>query len=192
MSANTLLKAIWERNRAMLLTVVALAGLSLVLLLYQQLVVDSRLLELRLQQAQLQQQIRQQQTSRAGHGEQLSEAQLIAADLQQFLGLIPDKKQFSAFIGELFSWAQVCRLEIRQINYAPEIDKESGLLRYGLSFSLSGEYVQLKRFIHLLENSPRLLVVERIALAGSESSAAEKPGVQLQIQLTTYFQEGGQ
>jgi type IV pilus assembly protein PilO len=62
-------------------------------------------------------------------------------------------------------------------------------LQYDLDFAVSGGYEQLKRFIHLLENSPRILIIHQIALAGSEGAGSGKPGVQLQIHLTTFFQE---
>ena len=188
MSLSTLAKAVWEQNRALLLTVAALGVLSLGLFIYQQQLLDSRLVDLQIEQIDLQQQLRQRPADPAAHDRAQSE--LLAADLRQFQELIPEKQQFSDFLGELFTMAERSGLDIQQINYAPKVDQDSGLLAYGLNFSVHGTYAQLKNFVQLLENSPRLLIIERIGLSGSEQAGTELSDVQLQLQLTTYFKEG--
>ncbi len=189
MSARTLLRAVWDQNRSLLMAVLSLSVFSFSFYLYQSQVVVARLVDLRIKQTTLQQQLRQADAAQAGSGILTSEAERIDDELQQFQALIPDKKQFSVFIGELFTWGEKTDLEITQVNYSPKVDQESGLLQYGLSFSVGGKYEQLKRFIHLLENSPRILIIDQISLSGYEKSEQSRPGVKLQIQLTTFFRE---
>jgi|GEM_PF-535564 len=192
MSPGALITAIWEQNRALLITVFSLGLLSFGLLLYQGLIVNDRLIDLRIEQANLQQKIRQQQAEHAGSDVLATEAEQITDELHHFQTLIPEKSRFSTFIGEVFSWAKQTGLNLDQINYSPKVIKDSPFLQYGLSFAVKGEYEQLKRFIHLLENSERILIIDKINLSGSDNREQNKPGVQLQIQLTTYFREGGQ
>jgi len=189
MSATALLKAALEQNRVLLVTLGSLSLLVFGLFLYHLLVVDAKLLELRLEQVQTQQRLRSQQAAQADSGALFSEAEQINQELQQFQNLVPEKNQFSIFIGELFQWTETAGLEIKQISYTPKSNSESGFLDYGLNFSVRGEYVQVKRFIHQLENAPRLLIIDRIALAGAEAADTPQALVNLQIHLTTYFRE---
>ena len=188
MSVVALIKAALEQNRALLLLVAVLALVAGGMFFYPQGKLNAELIKLRLQQKNIQQEVRQRQAAR-GSVPMSSETTRISEELKLFQGLIPDKKQLSTFIGDLFSWAEAAHLNIKQISYAPKLDQDLGFLRYGLSFSVSGEYVQLKRFVHLLENSPRILIIDQIALAGGEAGELRESVVQLQIHLTTYFRD---
>jgi len=189
MAKNTLLKAAWEQSRSWFCFISLLLLLSLGLFIYQAYFVTSETSNLQRQLANLQQQLNSREVKLAETGVPVSAVEQMESDLKQFSQQIPPKEDFSNFIGELFSWAEQSDLAIRQVSYRPEIEKESLYLRYGLSFSVQGTYQQLKKFIHLLENSNRLLVVETIALSGSQQKD-NAASVTLQINLTTYFQEG--
>lgn len=107
------------------------------------------------------------------------------ADLQKFRAAIPAKSEFPALLGEIFSLADKTGLSIERIGYQPgEVDGQ-GLLRYGLAFSVHGDYGQVKRFIHFLERSDRLIVIDGLTLSGGR--AAGEAQVELRLQLTTFF-----
>lgn len=191
MKMDTLLAAVWEQNRALLVFLGILFLLIIGLFLFQGQVVDAEIMTLEKQQTELQKQLRERASSLEGSVVALSEAQRISNELAEFQALIPRKQKFSEFLGELFGWAEKTELDIDQVSYSPEIDDETGFLRYGLSFSLAGDYTQLKRFIHSLENSQRILTIDRITLAGGERRDSTQAEVRLQIQLSTYFRDNG-
>ena len=184
-----LITAVWEQNRTRLIVIFIQLLLVITIFVGQRWVSEPNLLVLRTEQSRLQQHVRQRQMGFANSGVPISAAEQIKKNLQQFERLIPVQTDFSGFIGELFEWAEQAGLDIHQINYQPEYEKETDFLRYGLSFSVKGSYSQVKKFIHLLENAKRLLMVEKISLTGS-SSSKKKNKVDLRIELSTYFQGG--
>ncbi len=189
MSRNSFVEVLWTQNRAaFVLLLVLLLGCCTFWLLQDYKIVP-QIIRLRAQQDQLQQQLQQRELQVTTTGMPMSTAERIDKDLRRFRELIPAKQQFSGFIGELFSWAEQAELDIDQVSYQPELVAELGMLGYGLNFSVTGTYEQLKRFIHLLENSSRILIIENIALTGANSPDEGDSVVSLQIQLRTYFQE---
>lgn len=182
-----LLAAIWGKNRLQIALIFVLMAAIFAVCLVQSLIVDSHVQELSNEQLRLQQHVRQRQTELVNSGIPVSTAVQLAKNLQQFNRLIPSQEQFSKLLGELFAWAQQAGLEIHQINFQPEQDEDSGFLRYGMNFSVEGAYVQVKKFIYLLENAQRILIIDKIALAGTADKKT-RAGVSLRIRLTTYFQ----
>ena len=185
-----LITAVWEQNRIRIIVITVLLLLIVAVFSGQQWVSEPNLLALRTEQSRLQQHVRQRQMEFANSGVPVSAAEQIEKNLQQFDHLIPAQTDFSGFIGELFDWAQQAGLDIHQISYQPEDEKETEFLRYGLSFSVKGSYSQVKKFIHLLENAQRILLIEKISLTGSSSNKKSKNKVSLRIELSTYFQGG--
>lgn len=191
MAGNSLLKSIWEQYRGLSLVTLFLFLLVVGLFVYQTQVIDVRSETLRNRQVQLQKQLRQRQAVLGETGMPASLTEQLSRDLERFRALAPQKNQFADFIGDLFSWADQVNLSIRNINYQPKIDKEMEYLNYGLTFSVKGEYRRVKKFIHLLENSQRLLIVDKISLSGKQAEN-NSTSVSLQINLTTFFQESEQ
>lgn len=107
------------------------------------------------------------------------------ADLQTFHLAIPPRSQFTDLIKELFTLAGEAGLNIERIAYDPKQMAEKGLLRYSLNFSVGGDYGQVKKFVHSLEQSRRIVAIEEISLSGGENP--EGDGVRLNIRLSTYF-----
>lgn len=188
MFKSALLETIWEQSRSWLYVMGTLVLLSVVVLIYQTHVLAPETEQLQRRQSSLQKQVRAREAKLNESGVPVSTVELMEENLEQFSRLIPPKQKFSDFIGELFHWAEQAQLEIRQISYQPKIDKETEYLNYGLSFSLQGTYEQLKKFMHLLENSKRVLIVDKIGLTGKRNKDSST-SVNLQINLTTLFQE---
>ncbi len=184
-----LMTAVWEQNRTSIIVIMVLLLLIITALVGLKLVYEPNLLTLRAEQSRLQQHVRQRQMEFANSGVPVSAAEQIEKNLQQFEDLIPTQTDFSGFVGELFEWAQQAGLEIHQISYNHKHEKETAFLRYGLSFSVKGSYSQVKKFIHLLENAQRILLIEKISLTGTSSNKESKNKVSLRIELSTYFQE---
>lgn len=110
------------------------------------------------------------------------------ADLQTLSAAIPDRTEFTGLISDLFAMAGQSRLDIDRVNYAPApVKGEEELLSYTLSFNVSGDYGQVKKFIYLIEHSPRLVAIEELTLNSSEG---QRPGqINLGLRLTTYFRK---
>ena len=59
-------------------------------------------------------------------------------------------------------------------------------MQLDLKFNVAGDYDQIKRFIHSLEQSTRLIAIKQVGL-----QSANDEGVNLRLNLETYFRTGG-
>lgn len=176
-------QAVWQANRTLPLL---LAGLLLLnLLLYAALVTTVFPAEEELEREFLavQSQSRGHATPRLNDAEALKAGQ---TELDRFYASIPPRAEFSALIGDLYRLAGESGLLLTQISYQPKELSAEGLLTYTLNFSVAGTYPQLKRFIHGLEQSSRLIMIESLGLKG-EAASDDGEGVTLDLRLTTYF-----
>lgn len=188
MQNASLFKTVWEFNRLRVIMTVVLLLLVLGMAGWLRWVSEPELLGLRTKQSQLQQEVRQRQLEYERSGLPVSAAEQLDRNIRQFRELIPQQRDFSVFLGELFTWAGQAGLEIGQISYQLK-QEETGYLRYSLSFSVNGKYDQVKKFVHLLENTRRILVIEGISLSGA-NSREKGQRVSLNIEIATYFQRG--
>jgi hypothetical protein len=68
---------------------------------------------------------------------------------------------------------------------SPELDvAELGLTKRSFIFSVNGTYVELRRFINLLELSPSFLTLEEVKLSGGGEGGEE---LQISLRLSTLF-----
>jgi len=186
MSREQLIQTLWGENRGKLLLLLAFIVLIAALQFWQTLLIEPKLAlsRTRLQQAQSDLRLTQQRVAEGG-GAKISG---LAEDLEQFYQIVPQKAGLGGFIGRLYSYAEDAGIDIAQISYAPKPVKQTRLLGYQLGFGVSGSYTQVKKFIHLLENSPSVLILERIALSSNRQE--DKELVNLRLQLQTFFREG--
>ncbi|MEA3545252.1 MAG: type 4a pilus biogenesis protein PilO [Thermodesulfobacteriota bacterium] len=183
-----LIGAAWELNRSPIIVIIVLSILVIAVFSGQRWISEPELQTLRTEQSRLQQQVRQRHRQLTNSSVPVSATEQLKRNLQQFHRLIPAQTNFSNFIGELFGWAQQADLDIHQVSYQTKEEKETNFLRYGLSFSVKGSYSQIKKFLHLLENTNRILLIEKISLAGSSAKTKDQQQVNLRIELSTYFQ----
>jgi len=108
-------------------------------------------------------------------------------DLAEFNKKIPPHREFTGLIKELQGLAEDAGLALTQVSYSRESEK-AGLLRYTLGFSLAGKYVEIKQFIHALEQSPRLMLIEQVSLQGGNNDEGSE--VRLQLSVATFFRAG--
>ena len=72
--------------------------------------------------------------------------------------------------------------------FTDEQDRESSLGRLTSTIALSGQYRDIRRFVHALETSPEFVILENVALSQGSESAND---LNLTVKVKTYFQAGG-
>ncbi len=110
---------------------------------------------------------------------------LASQDTSKFQEAVPEYQEFTGLIEELLVLSNRARLNITQISYSSEELKQSPLLKFSLNFNVAGDYEQVKKFIHSLEQSVRLITIKQISLQSSDND-----GVNLRLSLETFFRPG--
>jgi len=178
----------WRTEPRLLIVCLVLVGLNLIMLLLGSYLLSPRILGLERAMIHLQAEVRGQ----GGSGSALSpQAMYIQAgtDLARVYEHIPTRDKLSDLVLDISSLARNAGIEVAHVSYKPEKIENVNLLGYTLSFTVNGSYRQLKKFIHSLESSPRIIILDSIGLDDSGSKSGE---IALQLTLTTYFrgQEG--
>ena len=109
------------------------------------------------------------------------------ADLKSWRERIPPKREFAAFIGELFETAVNNSLSVGAITYKPTQIKGENLLAYTIGFNVSGKYAAIKSFIADIERLRQIAVIDNLSLSGK----ADEEFVDMRLQLTAYFRVEG-
>ncbi|WP_020676038.1 type 4a pilus biogenesis protein PilO [Geopsychrobacter electrodiphilus] len=180
------IRAFWEENRRKIFLLSALILLVFAFHFIQIFWFDQKIVEIntQLQTNQSELQIAQQRLEEGG-GEKITG---IAEDLEHFYQIIPQRSGLGNFIGRIYSYAGDAGIDIAQISYVAKPVETTKLLSYTLNFGVSGSYPQLKKFIYLLENSPSVLILDKISLNSHHQEKNDVVG--LQIELKTFFQGG--
>lgn len=79
-------------------------------------------------------------------------------------------------------------LRLERETSSPQAQRESSLVKFTYTAALSGEYRNIRRFIHEVEAAPEFLVLENVQLSQSE---AENRGLNVTVQIATYYRAGG-
>ena len=181
-----LLEQLWESQHRLLLLLSALLVLNLLLFVVLEQFVVSRVAEQEGHFLQRQAEVRlllRNQGSTAMSPEQFYV--LASQDISKFQQAVPDYLEFTGLIEELLVLSSRARLNITQINYSSEELKRAPLLKFSLDFNVAGDYEQVKKFIHSLEQSVRLITIKQISL-----QSADGDGVNLRLSLETFFRPG--
>jgi hypothetical protein len=80
--------------------------------------------------------------------------------------------------------ARQCNLRLERETSDPKPERDSQLVKFTYTALLSGEYRNIRRFIHELETAPEFLVLENVQLTQGE---AENRGLNVNLQIATYF-----
>ena len=88
----------------------------------------------------------------------------------------------SAEVGRLASQSGV---KIGQVKYKPEDPEPVGLRPMVIDAELSGDYLQVVRFINALERDNLLFIIDSVELGGAQGGT-----VHLQMKLETYLKTG--
>lgn len=173
-----------HRRLLLLLAVLLLANLLLVVARQQMLVprVAAKEATFLRRQAEVRQLLRKQGPAATTPQQIYRQA---GQDTARFLQAVPEYEDFTALIDELLVLSSRARLDIAHITYAAEQMKDGPLLKYSLDFNVTGDYERLKKFIHSLEQSVRLITIKQISL-----QSADDKGVNLHLSLETFFRSG--
>lgn len=183
MAREMVWKAIWRTNRKVPVALVILCALNIVVYLLVTGIYENRAEQLERQYISQQSEVR-----KAEQGGRMAESPLVVyargnRDLQVFYQAIPSKRELTGLIGEIFNLATSSGLKIDRISYKPEQMGEMNLLQYGLNFNVTGDYDQVKKFTHKIEQSNRLLTIDKMSL----NSGQQGGEVDLKLNLTTFF-----
>lgn len=80
--------------------------------------------------------------------------------------------------------ARTAGLNPLTISYGNEQIEDYGLVKRSFAFSVDGTYLELRKFINLLELSESFLTLEEVTLAGEE---AQGPELHIRLTLSTLF-----
>lgn len=83
--------------------------------------------------------------------------------------------------------AQQCGLRVERTNSEARAERDSHLVKFSYRAALSGEYRNIRRFIHELETAPEFLVLENVELTQSE---IENRGLNVNVDIATYYRAG--
>jgi len=80
---------------------------------------------------------------------------------------------------------------LRLIRHALSSDdrNEGGLAKLTTTATLTGEYRDIRKFLHQLETRPEFIVLENVDLTQNESELSR--GITVTVQVATYFRTGG-
>src|SRR3990170_6017795 len=79
-------------------------------------------------------------------------------------------------------------LRLERGSSSPQAAHDSTLVKFTYTAALSGEYRNIRRFIHDLETAPEFLVLENVQLSQNES---DERGLNVTVQIATYYRPGG-
>ena len=83
--------------------------------------------------------------------------------------------------------AQQCGLRVERQTSDPKPQRDSNLVKFTYRASLSGEYRNIRRFVHELETAPEFLGLENLQLRQSE---IENRGLNVDVEIATYYRAG--
>jgi Tfp pilus assembly protein PilO len=83
--------------------------------------------------------------------------------------------------------AQQCGLRVERTTSEAKPERESQLMKFTYRAALSGEYRNIRRFVHELETAPEFLVLENVELTQSE---VENRGLNVNVDIATYYRTG--
>lgn len=182
-----LLRQLWQSQRGTLLLLAGLLALNVLAFGVLEKLVAPRLAEEESRFLQRQAEVRQLLHNQGGVARTPEQQYVLASqDLSRFRQTLPDYQEFTGLIEDLLVHANRARLNIDQISYAADDLPGAQLMKFSLTFDVAGEYAQLKKFIHALEQSQRLMVIRQISLR-----SADGDDVSLRLNLETFFLPGG-
>jgi Tfp pilus assembly protein PilO len=83
--------------------------------------------------------------------------------------------------------AQKSGLRVERQTSDPKAQPDSALVKFSYRASLSGDYRNIRRFVHELETAPEFLVLENLQLRQSDS---EERGLNVEVEIATYYRAG--
>lgn len=84
--------------------------------------------------------------------------------------------------------AEDASLDYEHGTYEPVSERGSNLTKFAVTMDLTGDYSDIRNFIHEIETAPEFVVIDNVSL--SEGTAGDG-SLRLKLELSTYFWTGG-
>jgi len=94
------------------------------------------------------------------------------------------EERLTSILRQVRRMARERRIEPSRLGLSVTEQPDTGLVEFGISFPLEGNYQTLRDFIEEVEESESFLVIEEVQITGDRASPEE---LRLQITLTTWF-----
>jgi len=92
------------------------------------------------------------------------------------------KQQLTVLYDEVFAGLEE-RLSAKE-------DRKTGYIRFGVQFSVEGEYRQVRQMLAELRSSPELLIVEGLGLAGEQEAVSRN--LRISVSIATFLSEANE
>jgi type IV pilus assembly protein PilO len=86
--------------------------------------------------------------------------------------------------------AKQAHVTLEHGNNAVKHEKGSQLSKLTTTYTLSGDYKDVRRFIYSLETAPEFIVLENIGLSSATGEDSPKRGLGMSLEIATYFRSG--
>ncbi len=86
--------------------------------------------------------------------------------------------------------AKQANVRLEHGNNAVEREKGSKLSKLTTTYTLTGEYRDVRRFIYSLETAPEFIVLENVALTSAGEQAQSGRSLAVNLDIATYFRSG--
>lgn len=183
MNRSSVWMAAWSVNRTIPICLLGLLVANILLFLFLSYVMEGKASAVQARYIYLQAEERLSQRGGNDAGSDLVLYSRGLEDLKKFRLAIPAKSELSGLVDELFSLADKAGLTINSVQYEPEVKPEQKMLNYTIRYQVTGTYNQVKKMIHLIEQSKRLIAIDELTLG----SARKDEAVNLALSLTTFF-----
>lgn len=184
---------IWREKRTLLLVIGVLLAANAMFFLTYRVQYQSRLDDLETRREEAERELENARTARMNAERSLQAYRKVEQDVQQIFDQhwSTQQRRLTAMIAEVKRLAVASSLQPRAYMFDRTESKQTGPRRdvvganeVGMSFSVQGNYAQVRRLINLLELSRQFVIVDRISLA-----AAEADRLTLNLHLKTLFRD---
>ena len=119
----------------------------------------------------------------------------LAADaaLQKFyMDVLPGTQTLARKLtyARLAQLAKQASVTLEHGNNATTHEKGSQLSKLTTTYTLSGDYKNVRRFIYSIETAPEFIVLENIGLTSASGEDSQKRGLGMSLEIATYFRSG--
>ena len=123
------------------------------------------------------------------HEDLLASARTARAALEELYAdrLATERTRFTRITAEIRDLARRSGLEPAAMSYPSEEIEDYGLVKRLFTFNVAGTYVELRRFINLLELTPSFVTLEEVTLSGGEGNQ-----LRIRLSLSTLFVREGE
>ena len=106
------------------------------------------------------------------------------AKIKAFSDSLPDDKEIVALVSRLTKLGTKLNLKIPGVHYAPLKTDPNGYKNLVITFSVTGNYSDMRKFIYELENMGKLMYIESLTM---RKNSSDKESMNIDLQVTTYF-----